>query len=91
MAEGFNEFMKNAYWQKFYNDAPSDKLKERIKVEFEISYCMEHGKDVTQLYEKLSDVSKVLNKEDVQYLYDEAQGGQEKNFYKKWLEKFDSI
>ena len=77
---GFNQFMENPHWKKYYDDAPSEALKAYIRDSFNNNpFVCSHPAPDPKLKE-------ALTKEDVKYLYDNAGTGAGKSNYKKWME-----
>ena len=76
MGKRFDLFMKNPWWKKLYDEAPSDECREYLRRSFESS---------TVKYERPLQ----LAKQDYQYLYDHAEGGYYRAALKRRLAAFD--
>lgn len=87
MGKGFDTFMKNPYYRKMYEDAPTDKLKRMFRDEWDNSPFVTG--DESDMDEP-SGKGEKLTKEEVEYLAKFAVGGMEKAMYKKWLATFDT-
>ena len=86
MGKGFDEFVKNPYWKKIYENAPSKELKEYYKIRFDMSPFVvgEEFKD-DAAEKRLKKI--LLNKEDIQYIRDNAGSGQAKHYYDGAIKK----
>jgi len=73
----FDLFMKNPWWKKLYDEAPSDELREHLRRSFENS-AIKYDRPVQ------------LTKQDYQYLYDHAEGGYYRTFLKRKIAGFDN-
>ena len=82
MKNGFDTFMENPYWKKYYENAPSDALKEYIRFEFENNpYVSEKRADNYE--EEKAKITARFTGEDRQYLIDNTTNGQAKTEYRK--------
>ena len=84
MRNGFEIFMENPYWKKYYDNAPSDILKKYIKLEFENSPYVSKKQNDDYEEEKAKVMAQFTN-EDWQYLIDNTTSGQAKLEYRKHL------
>ena len=71
-----NEWLENPSWREFYEQAPSEKCREVIALEFVYSELEEEG-----ILEELDTVEKELALEDWQYLYRCAHGPEKKRIH----------
>lgn len=84
MGKGFDVFMKNPYWECYYNNAPSEVLKKYIKIEFENNPFVVDQID-PDYAKKRKALSDLFSNEDWQYLIDHTLSGQAKTEYRKHL------
>lgn len=78
--KGFSEFMKNPYWKRMYENAPSEELKEFYRIQFETSpFVM--GDDYHDAEAEKKMKSLLLSKEDIQYMQKYAGSGQARAYY----------
>lgn len=84
MKNGFDIFMENPYWKKYYESAPSDVLKEYIRLEFENNPYVSEKRADNYEKEKAKITARFTN-EDWQYLIDNTTNGQTKLEYRKHL------
>ena len=87
MGKGFNTFMRNPYYRKMYEEAPTERLRKSFQVEWDNNPFIT-GKDPNM--DNSEGTGEKLTKEEVEYLARFAVGGAEKAFYKKWLATFDT-
>lgn len=87
MGKGFDLFMRNPYYRQMYENAPTERLKQCLKREWDESPFVTG--DVSALEAVEPTTSTKLDKNEVEYLAKFAVGGAEKAFYKKWLSQFD--
>ena len=74
-AKEVNEFLRNPYWKKIYENAPSDRVKEWYSLTFYRSVT-----DDTSVNRTKKDIEQEMTKEDLQYLYDNNRGPILKHF-----------
>ena len=84
MGKGFDTFMRNPYYREMYENAPTERLKQCLRREWDNSPFVT-GEEPSEE----PDGSTKLDKSEVEYLAKYAVGGAEKAFYKKWLAQFD--
>ena len=72
-AEILNEWLKNPYWRKYYEKAPSEKCRDVIALEFLYSELEED-----EVLEQLDEAEKELKLEDWQHMYRYSGNGPEK-------------
>ena len=89
MGKGFDVFMKNPYWKKQYEEAPTKRVKEYLRCVFETSPFVAGRNPDVKLQKKAKELCASFEKKEVEYLAKYAVGGAEKLHYKKWLEKFE--
>lgn len=67
---GFDEYMKSSFWQQYYENAPSDKLKDYIRARIEWSGCDPEGDEAEEdrLYDIMREKESKLIREDYDYL-----------------------
>ena len=83
MGRGFDTFMKNPYWKKIYEDAPSNKLREYYKIRYDASgFINGEAIDVNGQLEGI-----LLSKEEIQYIQKHAGSGQARHFYQKFIDR----
>ncbi len=87
MGKGFDTFMRNPYYRKMYEEAPTDKLKRMFQREWDNNpFVTGDTSDDDAPVRK----GEKLTREEVEYLAKFAVGGMEKAMYKKWLATFDT-
>ena len=93
MRKGFDEFMKNPYYREQYENAPTERLKRSMKLNWDMNpFVM--GANYKATKEQIEEKKKLKEmgpntREEVEYLAKYAVGGAQKAFFKKWLAKFD--
>lgn len=85
MGKGFDLFIKNPYWKRYYEDAPSLALKEYIRLGFENSPFVTNKRTNDYVEERNRIASRFTN-EDWQYLIDHTTSGLAKSEYSKHIE-----
>ncbi|MBP5461984.1 MAG: hypothetical protein J6Y20_07655 [Lachnospiraceae bacterium] len=67
--EGLNEWLENPYWADYYNNAPSEKCREYIALDFH--YSDTEDEEVAEAMDK---VGETLSLEDWKYVYEHTEG-----------------
>ena len=80
-AEILNEWLENPSWREFYEQAPSEKCREVIALEFVYSEL-----ETEEILEELEAAEKELGLEDWQYLYRYAHGPEKKRIHDRIVE-----
>ena len=80
-AEILNEWLENPSWREYYEQAPSEKCREVIALEFVYSEL-----ETEEILEELEAAEKELGLEDWQYLYRHARGPEKKRIHDRIVE-----
>ncbi len=83
MGKGIDLFMRNPWYRKLYEEAPSDEVRKHLLNTYEYGWSFYVGRWAEK------NLPTHLNREDVQYLYDHTEGGYERAFLRKILAGFD--
>lgn len=87
MGKGFEEFMKNPFYREQYEKAPTKNLRRYYELSWDSSpFVMGDDYDASKENAELKKIT--FTKEEVEYLAKYAVGGQQKAFFKKWVESF---
>ena len=76
-----NEWLENPSWREYYEQAPSEKCREVIGLEFVYSEL-----ETEEILEELEAAEKELALEDWQYLYRYAHGPEKKRIHDRIVE-----
>ena len=79
--EILNEWLENPSWREYYEQAPSEKCREVIGLEFVYSEL-----ETEEILEELDAAEKELVLEDWQYLYRHARGPEKKRIHDRIVE-----
>ncbi len=58
MGKDFDSFMKNPFWKKYYEDAPSEACKQYIALQFFNSYRVSNGEKPVSFAEERNELEK---------------------------------
>ena len=73
--ENLNEWLQNPTWKEYYDEAPSQLCREYISLDF---YASETEDE--EAFKKMDRIIQDLRKEDLQYLYANAEGPEKKQY-----------
>ena len=78
----FDDYMKSEFWRKYYDDAPSQQLKDYIRAEFERSGSFD-PKEKAELNKISCDKESKLTRADYDYLIKREPSKQMKAVYRE--------
>ena len=85
MSEALKEWLENPYWKKYYEDAPSEKCREYIALEFRYSDTEDEG-----IAEKMDALLETLRTEDLRHLAAYAGNNPERTVLLKRAEEMEN-
>lgn len=86
MGKGFDLFMRNPYWRKIYEEAPTERLKEYWRLTFEVDGSNFRN---PRRRRQLDKVDAVLTVEELRYLLEVSGNGHERRILRKRIERME--
>lgn len=89
MGKGLEVFLENDYWKKYYENAPTERLKAYIELQFEMGYVAdttENEEDLDPYCDKMDELLDEMTVDELKYIYQDA-GGMKRIKLRKYMAK----
>lgn len=82
--ESVQSFLENPYWERYFNEAPSDDCRKYIAYEF---YLSDIDEDDEEAEEKAELAEAALDIDDWKYLYEHCSNNPRKSYIKQMIRR----